>query len=109
MLHLISRVDVFLRSGLVDHYVSDSQQSWYEQFASDIDDYIGKELVQAGNCYDHLDPFQKKSRKLNDHGFLAFPKKEERESYIVNFPFAFAKFCKLLGVNRLYLIEELKC
>jgi len=103
MLKLITREEIFQRSPLADHYISDSQS---EHRKGDIMIDPGN-IVKAVDACDHLQPYHKKPPVLNDFAVIAYPAKD-RKDYVTNCPVVLGRFYELLGVKKIYVMDELK-
>lgn len=104
MINLISREEVFFKSALVDHYISEGQNQDYPDLAYYIDDLS----AQPGDYYDHLEPFHNNKEVLDDFSILGYPEKNKLD-YITHRSKALIHFFELMDIKRLYLLEKLKC
>src|SRR5262245_55152167 len=103
MLKLITREEIFQRSPLADDYVSGSQS-----VHSNGDIWIDPgNIVKAVDACDHLQPYHKKLPVLDDFAVIAYPAKD-RNDYATNCPVALKRFYELLGVQKIYMMDELK-
>ena len=103
MINLISRKDVFYNSTVADNYISESQKSKYPELSDHIN-YLSADPV---NFYDHLKPFRKKNKMLNDFAVLGYGDKYNPE-YLTLRSKALIQFLGMMDITRLYLIDELK-
>lgn len=106
MIQLISREEVFYRSSLVDHYISNSQKFWYKQFGAQVTDYFNEKTVLEEDPYDHLEPFHENKEVLDDFAVLGYPK--NKMDYIKNRSIALIGFFEQMGISQLYLMDEMK-
>ena len=109
MTHLISREEVFIKSSLVDHYISQLQQSKYKQQGRNLDVGfdIGETDIPGEDPYDHLEPFHESRETLNDFAVISYREKN-RMDYLTQRSMAFIRFFELMAVKRLYLMDGLK-
>lgn len=109
MIHLISREEVFFNSSLVDHYISELQQSKYKKQGRNLDAGfdIGETDILGEDPYDHLKPFHDSREILNDFAVISYREKN-RIDYLTHRSMAFIRLFELMAVKRLYLMDELK-
>jgi hypothetical protein len=108
MIRLIDREAVFYKSSLVDHEISELQKSWYKPLGHELAGYIDEASIQGVDLYDHLEPFHHDKVVVDDFAVLGYMEKN-REDYLTHRSKAFIRFYDLMGVERLYLLDELKC
>jgi hypothetical protein len=109
MIHLISREEIFFKSSLVDHYISQLQRSKYKQQGRNLDAGfdIGETDIQGEDPYDHLESFHDSREILNDFAVISYREKN-RIDYLTHRSMAFIRFFGLMAIDRLYLMDELK-
>lgn len=98
MIQLIDREEVFLKSWLVDHYISELQNPT---------GYIDKKSIEE-HLYDHLQPFHVYKEVLDDFAILAYAGKN-KIGYLTHRSAAFIRFFELIDIKHLYLLDELRC
>lgn len=103
MIHLISREEVFYKSWLVDHFISDIQQSAYNESG-----YKFLPRSSAEDPYDHMEAFHNDKEILDEFNIISYAEKNSM-AYMTNRSIAFTRFFELMDIHQLYLLDELQC
>lgn len=73
MIQLISREEIFYKSWLVDHYISDLQKQ-YNYNLTDPTDQIS---IPGEDPFDHLEPFHDSMEVLDDFTVIGYVEKSK--------------------------------
>ncbi len=109
MTRLISREEVYYKSSLVDHCISELQQSTYEIYGYNLPLHfnVGETGTKGEDPYDHIEPFHHDRIVLNDEAIISSGGKR-RSDYLTYRSMAFIKFFELVHIQQLYFMDELK-
>ena len=106
MIRLIDREEVFYKSWLVDHYISELQRSRYTQEGYNRINFLEEFSLQEEDPYDHFDAYHDYSEELDDFAVLRYH--ENIQDYLKHRSIAFLRFFEAMEIKRLFLLDELK-
>lgn len=108
MTRLVSREEIFRKSSVADHFNSECQIEWFDRFGFKLSSYFDDRSLHPEELYDHLEPFHNEKIELDDFAVISCCSRHESIFYKRQLA-GFASFFKLIGIERLYLLDELKC
>ena len=109
MVRLISREEVYYKSSLVDHCISELQQLTYNRqgYNLNLNFNVGETETKGEDPYDHIKPFHHDRVILNDGSIISSGGKR-RSDYLTYRSMAYIRFFELVNIQQLYFMDELK-